>query len=359
MSHTLQRLREAIPAAHDVGERRDLLARFAALCDAVDAVLAAPDAPERVRAKATAFAALLESARERLGPVLWQPSYLLNVVGDAVVRTDWVFGGVVEFLQVGLYFHGLRVIERRFSHQSIEYCAVHADLLASFTGRAGIKAMTARGRAKIADGRVFCLTYDYLNELRKARTAEHRRSAEALDHVRVEADPEFVAAESDVVGEPTDRVGLMMSIFAKKLSAMQQLVYLAKNRAGGAAAPLLADETLGRHPLVALLAELDGELDGHGNLGWSEIAERLHVNEKTAKREYLKALHVLLSESARSVFGAEPPSRYVSRVLQQIREVVDAKDLRIRSSTGEGLGRLVEKWETALRFVLNHHRVSA
>jgi len=45
MSHTLQRLREAIPAAHDVGERRDLLARFAALCDAVDAVLAAPDAP--------------------------------------------------------------------------------------------------------------------------------------------------------------------------------------------------------------------------------------------------------------------------------------------------------------------------
>jgi hypothetical protein len=36
MTITLQRLRESIPAAHDVGERRDLLARFAALCGTVD-----------------------------------------------------------------------------------------------------------------------------------------------------------------------------------------------------------------------------------------------------------------------------------------------------------------------------------
>jgi hypothetical protein len=242
---------------------------------------------------------------------LWQPSYLLNVVGDAVVRTDWIFGGVVEFLQVGLYFHGLRVVERRFPYQSVEYLAVHADLLESFVGRARHE---SDDRARSCEDRRRPRVLPHLRlpeRIAQGADGEHRRSAEVLDHGRVETDPDRVAVDASADIEPMDRVGLMMSIFAKKLTATQQLVYLAKNRAGGAATPLLADDALRGHPLVALLAELDGELDGHGNLGWSEIAAKLNVNEKTAKREYLKALHILLSESGtqRLRGGAAEPLR--------------------------------------------------
>ncbi len=355
----LQRLRAEIPIAHEFGEKGDLHSRFAGLCATVDDLIAEPTTPDRVRAKASTFADLLIAAWGRLDTVLWQPSYLLNVVGDAVVRTQWISRETTEFLQVGLYFHGLRVIERRFASHSATYLAVHADLLGLFVGRAGMKAMVERGTAKIADGRIFCLTYDYLNELRKAWFAEHRRSADALDHASAVANAKAVV--SDVVDrvDPSDRVGLMMSIFAHKLSATQQLVYLAKNRAGEATASLLTASRGSEDSLVHMLAELNRELDGHGNLGWSEIAERLHLNEKTAKREYLKALHTLLSESARVMLGPDARSGYVTRVLSQIRDVVDAKDLRFRSTTGEGMGRLVEKWEVALRFVLNHARVPA
>ena len=70
---------------------------------------------------------------------------------------------------------------------------------------------------------------------------------------------------------------------------------------------------------AACFEGLNDELDGHGNLGWSEIAARLSVNEKTAKREYLRALHILLRETAQAIFGLNITSNYVKRVLDQLR----------------------------------------
>ena len=157
--------------------------------------------------------------------------------------------------------------------------------------------------------------------------------------------------------DPGDRVGLMLEIFATKLDATQQRVYLAKNRLAQETASLSHIPAF--QPFRSLFEGLNDELDGHGNLGWSEIAARLSVNEKTAKREYLRALHILLRETAQAIFGLNITSNYVKRVLDQLRLVVDAKDLRIRGATGDGLPRLVEKWEVALRFVLNHERALA
>jgi hypothetical protein len=95
-------------------------------------------------------------------------------------------------------------------------------------------------------------------------------------------------------------------------------------------------------------------------MNWGEIATQVGINEKTAKREYLRSLDILLRSCAAQVFGPEwIPSGFVKRVLEQIRTIVREKDLRIKSSTGRGMGRLVQKWEVALRFVLNHQRVSA
>ena len=107
------------------------------------------------------------------------------------------------------------------------------------------------------------------------------------------------------------------------------------------------------------MAALDEPAPDH-DLGWAEVSEHLGINEKTAKREYLRSLHVLLEQSCHAVFNGERiPSAYVRRILAQIRSVVHEKDLRLKSSTGRGMGVLVEKWEVALRFVLNHDHVTA
>lgn len=359
MSIKLQRLRAEIPIAHDVDERGDLHSRFAGLCATVDDLLEASATPPRVRAKAEAFADLLTTSLDRLGPAFWQPSYLLNVVADAMVRTAWISREATEFLHIGLYFHGLRVIERRFAAHSTTYLAVHADLLGSFVSRAGLKDMIERGAQKIAEGRIFCLTYDYLNELRKAWHHSQRSSADALDHALPGVNPDYVVVDTDLKLHASDRVGIMMAIFAKRLTAMQQRVYLAKNRTGEASASMLLTGRRSDDALVGMLNELNRELDGHGNLGWSELAVLLKKNEKTLKREYLKALHTLLSESARLMLGSRGGNAFVTRVLAQLNEVVEEKDLRMRSNTGEGMGRLVEKWEVALRMVLNQSRVPA
>ncbi|HYC76961.1 MAG TPA: hypothetical protein VEI02_04960 [Planctomycetota bacterium] len=360
LSTIWDRWRDARRRVEEGGERAVVLDRFRDLCASLERKRDAAATRGEHREKVSAFLARIDDAFERLGDQLFQPSYLLNVIGDAVVRSALISQEAVETLRVGLYFHGLRVIERRFAPRSATYFAVHADLLETFLGRDALKQMVADGREKIEAGKVFCLTYHYLNALKKAYWALQRKAADALDHVSVEAEavePSSEAAEPAL--DATDRVGLMMEIFRRKLSATQQLVYLAKNRSGESACAAAEAAAGGDDALVKLLRELDAELEGHGNLGWSEIAARLSINEKTAKREYLRALHTLLQESARAVFGMDIESGYVRRVLAQLREIVYEKDLRIRTNAGEGLSRLVEKWEVALRFVLNHGRVSA
>lgn len=363
MSRPDENRRVARGRADERGERAVVGERYRALC----AGLAAKRANAATRGehleKVDAFLKLLDEAALKLGDQLHQPSYLLNVVGDAVVRTSLVSEEAVEFLKVGLYFYGLRVVERRFASRAPAYFAAHADLIERFSSRAAVKQMVADGRAKIDSGKVFCLTYYYLNELKKAYWAATRRATDALDRVVVAADGDVggtaAAADGAEGFDASDRVGLMMEIFRRKLTAVQQLVYLAKNRRGENASELAAAAGGVDDAFLRLLRGLDAELEGHGNLGWSDLALRLDLNEKTAKREYLRALHTLLHESARAVFGVEIESAYVRRVLAQLREIVYEKDLRIRSNAGEGLARLVEKWEVALRFVLNHGRVTA
>jgi hypothetical protein len=360
MSINWDRWREQRSRTEDDGERAVVLDRFRALYDRLVAKRDRAATRGAHLAKVDDFLRLLDEAGERLGDQLFQPSYLLNVVGDAVVRTSLISEEAVDLLRVGLYFYGQRVIERRFAARSPAYFAAHADLLQRFSSREALKSMVDGGREKIESGKVFCLTYYYLNELKKAYWAANRRASDALDHVAHEAEAvEPAAAAASEALDASDRVGLMMEIFRRKLTGVQQLVYLAKNRSGDSATELVAAAGIGDDEFLRLLRGLDAELEGHGNLGWSDIAARLEINEKTAKREYLRALHTLLHESARAVFGLEIESAYVRRVLAQLREIVYEKDLRIRSNAGEGLSRLVEKWEVALRFVLNHGRVSA
>jgi hypothetical protein len=355
----LERLRvEALASERDVG-RAAILDRFRDMLTRLGALAAGDQTPAGTRSRVNRFLAILDEAHGRLKDSLFQPSYLLNVVGDGLVRTRLISEPIVDFIQVGLYFHGLRQIERRFPTRAAAYFAAHTDLVTSYVSRASLKQLIDDGAAKLAEGKVFCLTYHYLNSLKKAYFRDLRASHDALDHsVREERLPEIVGASSSGNAfDSADRVGLMLEIFATKLDATQQRVYLAKNR--------LAESSSGFshvpafQPFRNLFQGLNDELDGHGNLGWSEIAARLSVNEKTAKREYIRALHILLRETAQAVFGLNITSNYVKRVLEQLKLVVDAKDLRIRGATGDGLPRLVEKWEVALRFVLNHERAMA
>ncbi len=354
------RWREAKSRASAGGESAALLERFSALVTGLQSKLDAGATGAAHQAKVREFFALIDLAHARLEDQLFEPSYLLNVVGDAVVRTGLIAEEAVELMRVGLYFHGQRVIERRFSSRAAVYSALHAELTSDFYGRDALKKLVLAGRAKIASGKIFCLTYYYLNELKKHYWRHLRQSHDALDRTSEDASAAEPAAPADeTVFDASDRVGLMMEVFRRKLTATQQLVYLAKNRSGESATALAQAVGLADDSFLKLLQGLDAELEGHGNLGWTEIAARLEINEKSAKREYLRALHTLLHESSQAVFGLDIESAYVRRVLAQLREIVYEKDLRIRSNAGEGLARLVEKWEVALRFVLNHGRVPA
>jgi hypothetical protein len=343
------------------GELAALLDRFQDMLASLSAKAASRATNDRHRRKVEDFLGHVDRASRRLGDQMYQPSYLLNVVGDAVVRADLPAVEAVEFMRVGLYFYGNKLIERRFARRAAVYHAIHAELLSAFGGRDAYKEMVEEARRKFAADKVFCLTYYYLNALKKAYWSRLRKVEDALEHAPAEVEfaPEPAAAVADEALDASDRVGLMLEIFARKLTAQQQRVYLAKNRSGASAASLAEAACVADDELMGLLRGLDDELEGHGNLGWSEIAVKLEINEKTAKREYLRALHTLLQESAKAVFGLKIESAYVRRVLAQLREIVYEKDLRIRSTAGEGLSRLVEKWEVALRFVLNHGRVSA
>ena len=336
---------------------REILDPFERMLERVIALAGDERAPGRTRSKAAVFLDRIESAHADLGARFFHPSFLLNSVGDAMARANLPSNAVLDFIQVGLYFYGLDQIERRWSHQAAIYSGIHADLLTEYVGRESVKRLLIVAQARFAEGRVFCLTWHYLNALRKAYWESCRVSQDALD-VAIASEEIGEAAVLDVAPHgdaSSDRVRLMLDIFAGALTRRQQWIYLAKNRvslddAGTAIEAVPAD----------LLVAAGESFAADGGLGWTAIAARLGINEKTAKREYLRSLHILLRQSAQAVFGeGRIPSRYVRRILDQIRGIVEEKDLRIRSSTGRGLGSLVEKWQVALRFVLNHAKVSA
>ncbi len=320
--------------------------------------------PDRTRGKITSFLNRLEAAHDGLGSNIVLPAFAINVLGEAMVRSNLIHECVVDFMKVSLYFYALDQIERRWSARAAIYTGIHADLIMKFLDRRELKSLIRLGAERVASGRVFCLTYTYLNALRKAYWEHCRASEDALDIAVVSTDQdrlewvesclEPVEADDHSL-DSEDRIGLMLGIFSDTLTKQQQWIYLAKNRSAWRG-------TEGQKPDAAvdrLIATLDCR-PPDGDLNWTEIAERLGINEKTAKREYLRALDTLLRSSAEWVFGSEwIPSGFVKRVLEQIRSIVRQKDLRIRNTTGRGMGPLVQKWEVALRYVLNHQRVSA
>ena len=150
----------------------------------------------------------------------------------------------------------------------------------------------------------------------------------------------------------------MLEIFATKLDATQQRVYLAKNR--------LAQETAGLshvpafQPFRSLFQGLNDELDGTRKPRAGPRSPRASRSTRRPPSASTSARSTSCSaRPLRPIFGLNITSNYVKRVLDQLRLVVEAKDLRIRGATGDGLPRLVEKWEVALRFVLNHERALA
>ena len=58
--------------------------------------------------------------------------------------------------------------------------------MTEYVSRASLKQLIADGQAKLAEGKVFCLTYHYLNTLKKAYFRDLRASHDALDHAMVD-----------------------------------------------------------------------------------------------------------------------------------------------------------------------------
>ncbi len=153
-----------------------------------------------------------------------------------------------------------------------------------------------------------------------------------------------------------DRVTIMLRVFVEELSETQQRVYLMRHpfpKESGSRDTLLSFDD----QLAAFLDECDAQQGKTAK--WTSIAARLDTTEKTAKKEYLRALHGLLAGACDSIFQGKSPSGLVRRMLTLLNKIVHERDLRIRDNAGLGLGKIVARWEVALRFVLNNDRVSA
>jgi hypothetical protein len=356
-------LRAALERAEAGSTKYAVLDRFRHMILELEGQAEAEATPEKTRVKILGYLDHLRASHEELGSRIFHVAFAVNVAGEGMVRLDLANRAVLDFLQVGLYFFGLDQIDRRWASHAAIYLGVHADHLTQFMGRTSIQDVIKLGNEKHQAGRVFCLTYTYLNSLRKAYWKSCRGSEDALDvAVTTEAQTDVPVARIAEPGrglDSADRVALMLRIFDQSLTEDQRWIYLAKNRSTP-----FGDHQEEGPPAGLDLAALEGMLGGrpppHADLGWTEIAQHLEMNEKTVKREYLRALHSLLKESSETIFGPGViPNNYVRRILDSIRTIVYEKDLRIRNSTGRGIGVLVEKWEVALRFVLNHERVVA
>lgn len=360
-----EQMNALLSSASATRERKRLVYAFGEMLREVEAVVQGAETPARTAAKAAKFLEHLEDKFRDYPDERLLEGFMLNFTGEAIVRAEYLGKPVIEFVRCGLYFYGLSHIERFHRRQSMLWMSAHSELVMEFTGRKGLKALMARGQEKLAAERPFCLVNDYLNELKKRYWEALRQTGDACDHsMSLEAAemngsgnmalPESGAIDRDVESTTSeDRVQIMLRVFAERLTEVQQRVYLMRHPISNASnrkAMMSLDDQL-----AAFLAELDG--DPKGVWGWKEIARRLEVSEKSAKKQYLRALHSLLSGACDEIFDGRLPSGMIRRLLTLLRTIVQERDLRIRDNAGLGLGKIVSRWEVALRFVLNHDRV--
>lgn len=339
--------RKAPPRSH----QQEVLQRASAMLAEITRQSEDAATPLRVRAKLRLFLDSLEASSLRLGARILEPTFLINAVGEAMGRSELINQSVVSFIQVGLYFFGLDQIDRRWPREAVSCSAVHAEHLSQFVGREGLKAVIARAQVRAAEGRPYCLSWHYLNSLRSAVLSYCRKSHDALDHASAgEEMDDFVGAPL-AEAAPHERMQVVLEVFQTELTPEQKQIYLAQH-----AAEIRGD---GPSPLAELFGMAGASVD-ELHPGWSEIAARVGMSEKSAKREYLRALHTLLAGVARKTFGPGPlPVAMVRRIQDALLASIREKDLRLRDHTGRGMGVLVEKWQVALRFVLSSERVSA
>ncbi len=344
------------------GTRR-LAYEFSDLLGRVTEVAESDETPDRTRGKAWEFLVCLTGRAAEHGEQFHQEAFLLNFVGEALVRADYRSEAVLDFLKTGLYFYGLAHIERFHRAQSFSYMSAHAELISEYFARAAMKALVSFGRERIAEGRPFCLVHHYLNALKKRYWATRREEEDALS-VSVSLDAVGDAGVSQHVSPPVaesiepakseDRVALMIRIFGTRLTELQQRIYL--HRHPVAVQALYGEEGRLEDELRALVSE--ARQDEGARLTWMEISHRYGLAEKSAKREYLRSLLVLLGEASEAIHTDLRQPHFVRRVLRSLRSVIQERDLKLRDGSGRGLGRIVERWEIALRLVLNNIRVA-
>ncbi len=347
------------------GTRR-LAYEFSDLLGRVTEVAESDATPDRTRGKAWEFLACLTGRAAEHGEQFYQEAFLLNFVGEALVQSDYRSEAVLDFMKTGLYFYGLAHIERFHRAQSFSYMSAHAELITDYFGRAAMKALVVFGRERMAEGRPFCLVHHYLNALKKRYWATRRDEEDALSvSVSLDAvgDAEVSQQTSQVTREPVanheesdseDRVALMIRIFGTRLTELQQRIYLHRHPV---AVQALSDEAARlEDDLQSLVNEARG--DEGARLTWMEISHRYGLAEKSAKREYLRSLLVLLGEASEAVHTDLRQPHFVRRVLRTLRSTIQERDLKLRDGSGRGLGRIVERWEIALRLVLNNIRVA-
>ncbi len=360
------RMEEALKAHSTHRDKQRLVYQFGELIEAVEAICEGADTPPRVACKARSFMAVLDEKAGEHADTFWHPSWLLNFVGEAMVRANYIAEPVVTFLSIGLYFHGLSFIERNGGTRQPRMMLAHGELLGEYVSRRSLKALVESGAARIDGGGVFCLVHDYINALKKRNWAMSRNSQDACDSALnlvfedgqrqdLPVDESSPVETSDHEHrEVGDRLQLMLRLFAEELSDQQQMIYLARHRIPALNSARLAD-TGERSEIERLVVELQG---GHAERPtWPELAQALGMSEKRVKREYLKALHLLLRECSDQILKDRRRSSMLDRVLGEIRSVVNERDLRMKGQTGRGMPHLVKRWEIALRFVLNHDRV--
>lgn len=348
-------------------ERRRTVYEFGDLVDALADV--STQAPPRTAAKAERTLDFLLAKAEEHDDAFFVEGFILNFVGEAMAREKYLAQPIVHFLKVGLYFYGLSHIERFHARDAMDYMVAHSEELEDFTSRESLKAMVKEGREKIDAERSFCIVHNYLNALRKRFWKTRRHSEDAnpwaasldsgasgsddrTDGLHPVVEPAEVAFDAEAKENDglESRVTMMLRIFATELDDRQRRIYLARHPLtgrfpDGEAAAAIPDS------IEELLAEVR-EADGKAT--WQELATRFSCTEKTVKREYLRALAALLRAASEQVFGDRAPSSFVRRMVRTLTTITQERDLKIRDNAGRGLGKIVERWEIALRFVLNH-----
>ncbi|MEE9394808.1 MAG: hypothetical protein V3W41_20155 [Planctomycetota bacterium] len=339
-------------------ETRRLVYEFGNLLEATQETATAGVAVPRTVSHAQAFLAILEEKAEEYGTTFFQQAYLLNFVGEAMARTRYISKPIIEFLNTGLYFYGLDWIERTQRARAMEFMLSHAECLQEFSGRDSLKSLLAVAAQKFEQDKPFCIVHQYTNALRKRYWADRRQTEDACDdsvslttvaEVQPPRAPEVAAGPglAETSADGRERIRMMLDIFENSLTTTQQKVYLSRHPFTGRFSGLQG--SLGTD-LEAML----NELEGREKATWSILAKQFEMTEKTVKREYLRALMILLAESVERVFGDRRSSNFVRRMLATLRSIVQERDLKIRDNAGRGLSQIVGRWEIALRFVLNH-----